>query len=141
MEEDEILGNGMKFSPEEKTTAHSTVYHIANFYGQSTNSQVQMGTKDSSQNIQSEGIDLQELGRLLLALKGLSAGIPSNVEGVADLKQEIGLVETEIAKDNPDHEKVNERLGSIKRILESAVGSAGGVGIQNIINWVASIIG
>jgi AbiTii-like protein len=143
MEEDGILGENLSFSSAEKKKAQTAEYHITNYFGNTSNSQIQVqcGTEASNQKIQQSNLNLEEVHRLLLALKGFLADMPSQVENMPDLKQEISLVETEIAQSHPDHKKVTEKLGSMKRILESAIGSAGGTGIQNMINWLASLIG
>lgn len=53
LEENGILGEGLQFSNEEKTKAHSEpqiVNYISNFYGEVSGSQIQQGTKNSKQN-------------------------------------------------------------------------------------------
>lgn len=54
LEENGILGEGLRFTNEEKTKAHSEsqiVNYISNFYGEVSDSQIQQGTRDSKQSI------------------------------------------------------------------------------------------
>ena len=49
LEEDGILGESLSFSNEDRKTVESSNYNINNFFGNVTESQIQQGTKSSSQ--------------------------------------------------------------------------------------------
>lgn len=54
LEENGILGEGLRFTNEEKTKAHSEsqiVNYISNFYGEVSDSQIQQGTTNSNQKV------------------------------------------------------------------------------------------
>jgi AbiTii len=52
LEEDNILGENLTFSQEDKTKAASAVYNTTNFFGNVSGSQIQQGTESSIQQLE-----------------------------------------------------------------------------------------
>lgn len=138
LEEDGIIGEDMTFSEKEKTSAKSA-NHTVIFYGNSSNAQVQIGSKDSSQTIE-QGIDLKEIRLFLQALKGAVSEIDFKSNNKKDLDNAIHDIETEISSPNPKSATIKKKLISVKGILENAAAGAGGIGLLKLCDWVISLI-
>ena len=120
LEEQGVTGEGFTFSKEEQTAASGVVFNI----GTMSHSQIQGGTRDSTQALAVSGVDLDEMRSFV---KDLHASL-SNLEfgpGERDeLTQEIATMEAQLDSPKPNVTILRESSRSIRNILEGATGSA-----------------
>jgi len=118
LEKEGILGEGMSFSVKEKERASTATYNVN--IGTVSGSQIQQGTLDSVQQMQTGKIDLTEVTKLLQLIKesidSLGIDSPEKEELLADL--ETGLSQASSPK--PKTTIIGESLKSIRTILEGA---------------------
>ncbi len=117
-----ILGEGMAFTAQEKETAHS-VYHIRNFIGSMTDSQIQQDTENSSQSYE-KSIDLQAVRAILGELRGRKEELRLAMDDRRRLDELLENVGKEVNSPNPKTGVVRQGLSSIRSIVEGAAGSA-----------------
>jgi len=122
LEESGILGEGMAFSQEEKTTA-ATATQVINFFGSVSNSQIQHGTTHSTQTMTTQGPDLQKVRQLIESLKPIVDNLGLEQEAKAQLSVDIQTVETQLSAPKPNRPIIKEALLSGKSVLENAAGS------------------
>jgi hypothetical protein len=138
LEEDGILGEGMTFSPEEKSAAGSTIYNIKNYIGEVSHSQVQQDTWQSTQTANVNSLDPREVGKLLSSLKTGMDQLNLDSEQQAELAADISTIEAQIKSPKPKETMIREVLGSVRSILEGAVGSALAAGA---LSQIAKLLG
>ena len=120
LEEQGVTGEGFTFSNEEQTAASGVVFNI----GTMSHSQIQGGTRDSTQALEVSGIDLDEMRSIV---KDLHASLSSLKLGPAErdeLTQEIATIEAQVRSPKPKLAILQESSRSIRNILEGATGSA-----------------
>ena len=138
LEEQGVTGEGMSFSAEEQRQASSLTFnvsHLGNLIGSMQDSQFQQGTHDSSQSY-SKSLDLEAVARVIGELRERmsEANLEPNEE--AQLKSDIGCVETQLAAPKPNMSIIKESLRSARSILE---GVASSVLFQGIITALGAI--
>ena len=117
-----ILGEGMAFTAQEKETAHS-VYHIGNFIGSMTDSQIQQDAENSSQSYE-KSIDLQAVRAVLGELQVRKEELRLAIDDQRRLDELLKDIGKEGDSPNPKTGVVREGLSSIRSIVEGAAGSA-----------------
>lgn len=131
LEKDGILGDGMSFSEEEKKEVAKHSYNINNFYGAVKDSQIQQSTESSTQ-ILNKNLDLNSISKFISELKQNLNTIEVENKKRQELEADIQTVESQIGSPEPKQGIVRESLNSIRRILESASGSAVGQLLTNV---------
>jgi hypothetical protein len=116
-EVEEALSN-----PDKPTTYFPPVNII--HVSQMINSQIQQGSPGATQAITFAQEKYDELKKVLLALKESIDQLNLQVEQKSDLQAEIQTIEAQMSSSKPKATIITESLGSIRRILEGAVGSA-----------------
>ena len=122
LEESGILGEGMTFSQEEKTTA-ATATQVINFFGSVSNSQIQHGTSHSTQTMTMQGPDLQQVRQFVKSLKSTMNDLGLEQTAKDQLSVDIQTVETQLSAPKPNRSIIKEALLSSKSVLENAAGS------------------
>lgn len=126
LEEDGIIGEGLTFTAEEKSAATQSNYHINNFYGGATGTQIQQGTTSSDQSSVIGNISYEELPVLLDKLRDELPSLGLEAEEQEELAAEIDTVASQTKSPRPKKVIISESMQSIRRILEGASGSAAG---------------
>ncbi|MEM7203919.1 MAG: hypothetical protein AAF628_26900 [Planctomycetota bacterium] len=122
LEQQEILGDGLSFTPQEKSHAAAPSLNVNNFFGTVHGSQFQQGNATATQTISNDQwIDsvrdvVNELRRDLqrLDLDDLRS---------RELQAEVATAEVQLDSPSPKRSIVSECLGSARRILEGAGGT------------------
>jgi len=118
LEKDGILGKGMTFTTKEKQIASSITYNIN--IGTVSNSQIQQGTQDSVQQMETGKIDLKEVTKLLQSIKdsidSLGIDSPEKEELLADLE----TIQSQASSPKPKATIIRKCWKSIRTILEGA---------------------
>ena len=120
LEEQGVTGVGFTFSKEEQIAAAGVVFNI----GTVSHSQIQGGTRSSTQALGVSGIDLDEMRSLV---KDLHASLSSLNLGPAErdeLTQEVATIAAQLGSPKPKLAILREASRSIRNILEGATGSA-----------------
>lgn len=126
LESDGILGEGLVFSAEEKAAASAARYAVNNFWGDASGIQIQQFSDSSTQEQVYSANDLRDLREFLSALHREFDGLPLGGEPKEELKAEMATLEAQQGSPRPKLAIIRQGLSSIRRIRESAVGSAGG---------------
>ena len=131
-----IVGDGMRFSKEEKQTASQITYQITNNIGNMQNSQLQQGSSNSTQslNVTQTSVDLADF------IKELKKSIPDlnlGLEDLDELKAEVSTIEHQRSSPKPKNLIISESLKSIRNILEGVTGS---IIATELLKQLASII-
>ncbi len=126
LEEDGVLGEDMTFSDYEKNKVEQHSYNVNNFYSDVTGSQIQQNTIDSKQNQDMKNISTENITKFISTLKENINGLELEDEVKKELEAEISTVEIQAASPKPKEGIIKSSLGTIKRILEAASGSAVG---------------
>ena len=117
-----IVGDGMRFSREEKQTASQITYQITNNIGSMQNSQLQQDSSNATQslNVTQNSVDLADF------IKELKKSIPDlnlGLEDLDELKAEVSTIEHQRSSPKPKNLIISESLKSIRNILEGATGN------------------
>ena len=131
-----IVGDGMRFSREEKQAASQITYQVTNNIGNMQNSQLQQGSSNSTQslNVTQTSVDLADF------IKELKKSIPDlnlGLEDLDELKAEVSTIEHQRSSPKPKNLIISESLKSIRNILEGATGS---MIATELLKQLASII-
>lgn len=131
-----IVGDGMRFSKDEKQAASQINYQITNNIGSMQNSQLQQGLSNSTQslNVTQTSVDLADF------IKNLKKSIPRlnlEPEDLAELKVEVSTIENQRSSPKPKKIIISESLKSIRNILEGATGS---IIATELLKQLASVI-
>jgi hypothetical protein len=87
-------------------------------------SPVQVGTKDSTQQIDyREGVDLEQVSKLVSALEGDLARLRPQGPDVQKLAEELETIKHLLKSPAPKHSWLRESLQSVRNILENAAGT------------------
>ena len=133
LEQEGILGEGMTFSQEEKSTAATTTFHIQNMY----HSQIQHAAQHSIQTMTTRDPDVGEVKQVIESLKPIVDQLGLDEKAKAQLVSDIQTVEPQLSAPQPKHSVVKECLLSIKTILE---GAAGGVLASKVLENVNNLL-
>ena len=125
LEKDEIVGEGLTFSNEEKNSASRSTYNVNNFFGPVEHSKFQ---QDVNKGIQSELISDFNYGKLLDFLETFSKSIPDlNLQQdiFEETKSDIQSVKSQLNSPRPKKSIIQNGLLSLKRILENVTSKIG----------------
>jgi hypothetical protein len=126
LEEDGILGEGLAFSASEQARASESRYHVTNFYGAVTNSQVAPGAANPSQIVVTSSVDVGEVKALVAKVKRAAAELDLDPALRDELSAELTTIDTQVASPKPKAGIIKQSLGSIRTILEGAGGNVVG---------------
>jgi hypothetical protein len=132
LEEDGIMGENLTFSNEEKDKAVKNNYTVNYFYGDITSSQIQQHTINSSQDLSFDFEKVKEITNLL----------KKNIKNISkegddeELSHAILAMETELKKDKPKMNIIQELLKIIRTILEGVAGNIIAAGILYKMNQI-----
>ena len=122
LEEQGILGNGLSFTPEERSQAPSTVpTFITHIHGNVSHSQIAPGATSPTQNVWAAADG--GLTDLLRALTDAVDKLGASQEDRAELRAEIATIRAQLASPRPKNTIVAESLRSIRTVLEGAAGN------------------
>jgi hypothetical protein len=123
LEEDGILGEGLAFSAGEQARASESKYHVTNFYGAVTNSQVAPGASAPSQIVVTSSINLDDVKALVAKVKRAASEIDLAPEQRNELSAELTTIDTQVASPKPKTGIIKQSLSSVRTILEGAGGN------------------
>jgi hypothetical protein len=119
LEEQGVLGEGMRFSQEEKQAVQQH-YHFSNVSG----SQIQIGSHASSQSQDNRTtVDLEALRSLIGALESAIARSQAKGDAVEELRAELATLKAQAASPKPKWEIIKATASSLKTIAEGALGN------------------
>jgi len=136
LEQKGILGEGMTFSPQEKSTAATSTFHIQNMY----HSQIQQGTNSSTQIMVTQDLDLTQVKQLIESLKPVIDQLGLEQTEKDQLLADIQTVEPQLAAPKPSRVILRESLASMRTILEGAVGNIIASGLLAKLNLFLSAL-
>jgi hypothetical protein len=134
LEEDNILGEGMTFTPEEKSIARAATYNVTNFYGSVGSSQIQQQTSGSDQSIIIENSNIEPIVKFLAEIKENLPELQLSNELKQAMDTEVNAVDAQVKSPKPKAAIVRESLSSIRRILEGAGGAIAAKLILSLIS-------
>lgn len=126
LEEDNILGEDLSFTPREKKTAEMTAYTVNNFYGAVQHQQIQQHTSGSLQVMKIENADLSCVKLFLESIKKQLHEIELPAQDRQELESDISTALAQVESPKPKHRIIRESLNSIRRILEGTGGQIAG---------------
>lgn len=127
LEKENILGEGMTFTPEEKRHADSPTYNVNNFYGQVVNSQIQQGTTDSTQELTTFNLDIKATNQFLEKVWQLVPQMNMDKETKKEVESEIESIKAQLKSSKPKGSIIRECFHSLRAILEGAGGAVSAV--------------
>lgn len=117
-----IVGDGMSFSLQEKSTASQVTYQITNNIGSMQNSQIQQDSQGASQ-VQNITLEQADIMRFLDAIKSARDDLGLDQDSKDELDTEIATIELQLASPKPKNSIITESLKSTRNILEGITGS------------------
>ncbi len=123
LEENNILGEDMTFSRDEKRVAATITYNIKNFISQMTNSQIQQDTTYSSQSLFNNEIDIEKLKQIVNLIKESVDSLDIPEQSKSELTADIDTIQTQILSPKPKTSIIRECLHSIRNVLEGVAGN------------------
>jgi hypothetical protein len=140
LEEQNVRGEGMTFSDNEKQRASKTEGTIINYIGNMSNSQLQQNTTNSTQTLQISESIKDELTSLIHDIKKLKEEV-ADPELQAELTSELEVLEAQVKSPKPKHTIIGETLKSIRNITEGIAGSLIASGIAAKIPIILTTLG
>ena len=138
LEVDGITGEGMSFSSKEKELAQTVTYNIKNFVqGNIQDSQIQIEATNSTQTNSVE-FDIEQLTKLIEALRSTINALGLEEQGKLELDSEISTLEAQVKSPKPNNTIIGESLASVRRILEAA---SGNLVASGLLNQVGTLFG
>jgi len=134
LEEDNILGEGITFTPEEKSIARASTYNVTNFYGPVGSSQIQQQASSSSQSMVTDNFDIEPIVKFLAEIKENLSELQLSSELKRAIDAEVNAVDAQVKSPKPKAAIVRESLSSIRRILEGAGGAIAAKLIVSLIS-------
>jgi hypothetical protein len=119
LERQGVLGEGMTFTPEERTQAASV--HIDTFIQGVSGSQIQVNSPGARQQQGMSHEQLVELRKLVELVEGTLRG-SSDSEDVRELRAEVATLRAQSESPKPKRSVVRESLSSLRAVLEGAAG-------------------
>lgn len=133
LESEGVTGEGMSFSSTEKELAQAITYNVKTLIqGNVQDSQIQIESSDSTQS-QTTNFDIEQLVKLVEALRTTIDSIGIEDTDKNELESEISTIESQAKSPNPKNSIIGESLASIRRILEGASGNLIASGLLNQI--------
>lgn len=118
LEERNIIGESMSFTPQEKQAVQEQHYHISNVSG----SQIQIGSGGSTQiQANTTGTNIETLKELIEALRTVFAPIQGDAGG--QLREELAALKAMAESPTPKWEIIKATVRSIKAVAEGAGGN------------------
>ncbi len=136
LEEDGVLGEGFSFSSQEKEKASREPQSINNFFGPVSNSQIQVGSKDSVQIAAGTNLDFKKVEQFLALLKEAIDKLSVETEAKKELDSDIKSVEAQLSSPKPKSSMIKEGLSSIRKILEGS----GGKLVADLLIYLGKIL-
>jgi hypothetical protein len=136
LEEDNILGEGVTFTPQEKSVAQSAVYNVTNFYGSVSSSQIQQQTSDSIQSFATDKLDIGPIVKFLTEIKEKLSELQLTSDMEQKINFEVNTIDAQVNSLKPKTAIVRESLSSIRRILE---GAGGAIAARLLISLVSTL--
>jgi hypothetical protein len=121
LEEDGIIGKGLSFTHQEKEAAEQTPQSITNFYGPV---QIQQGSPRATQVLTAFTVDPAAIRSFLEMVRQRLGSLDLRDDQRREVEAEIRTVESQLESPQPKTSIIREALESVRRILESAGGSA-----------------
>jgi len=138
LEADGITGKGMSFSSEEKEKAQAVTYKIKNYiHGNIQDSQIQMEATNSAQTSSVE-FDIEQLAKLVEALRSTIEAVGIDKQGRQELDSEISTLEAQINSPKPKFSIIGESLASVRHILE---GASGNLVASGLLHQIGTLFG
>ena len=106
----------------DRPTQHFLPFNIINV-NQMTNSNIQQASPEATQVVTFDESKYEELKEVILSLKESIDQLGLDPQQKPEFQADIEAIEAQIASSKPKATIITERLGSIKRILESATSS------------------
>jgi hypothetical protein len=116
----------------DKPTHHLPPANII-YIGEMRNSQIQQGSPEATQVATFNENKYEELKEVIESLKESIDQLGIGQQQKSELQVDLQTIETQMSSSKPKAAIITERLGSIKRILEGAAGSALASGLLNEI--------
>jgi len=107
----------------DRPTDHHSSQNITSI-GQMINSQIQIGSPEATQVVTIDESGYDELKEVIKSLKESIDRLNIDQQQKSELQVDIKTIDEEISSSKPKAAIITECLGSIKRILEGAVGGA-----------------
>ena len=126
LEEDGILGEGLLFSDEEKSSAADTSQNVNNFYGAVHAPQIQQGNQTAIQVSSTINADYETIRGFIEELKKNTEKFELSADSKEEFNAEIATIEAQLNSPRPKTIIVKESLKTVRTVLESASGSAAG---------------
>ncbi|WP_338854186.1 hypothetical protein WE348_23155 (plasmid) [Alteromonas macleodii] len=134
LEENGVVGEGMKFSDKEKDIANrQSVTNIYNQYGDIKDSQVQHGTDHSSIAV-THGLAGEALLDLIRELKACEQEEKLSDDEREQLKTCISILEVQSRAKKPNYVIVDEVIKSVRSVLEGVAGSVAASNLPNAMS-------
>ena len=133
LEEDNILGEGLSFTPQEKEAARKSPQNITNFYGPVQSPQIQQGSIDAIQISFSSNFDIDLIKSFIEDLKKSLTELNLDSESRKEVESDYQTVQSQLISPKPKFNIIKESLNSIRRILEGAGGAISARLLQELI--------
>jgi len=128
-----VLGEGMKFSSNDKEKAADATYHITNNIGSMHSSQIQQLAENSTQELQ-QPMKLDELVMLIREIELKVVELNVDDSSLEQIVAEIATVTAQASSPKPRYGAIKESIYSIKSILEAASGNVLAAGFLSQLN-------
>lgn len=135
LEDDGIIGDGMSFSSDEKQKAQENQYTIKNYFTDQDNLQIQQNTKNSSQVISINDLDMEKIEKIKNMVKNNLKNIDfKNNNDKDEVKNKLEIIEDQLTNNNPKEGVIQKSFNSIKNILKGVTGNIIASGLIHEIN-------
>lgn len=135
LEEEGILGEGMRFTEEEKVSAQE-IHITNNFNGDVSRTQIQQNTVDSFQKIALSAEKKDQVVELIAMINENKDKIGLNAERITEIESGVRDLERELEVGQPREEYIRKVLGRIGRVTEGVAGNVIAAGLIHMIGLV-----
>jgi len=141
LEADDILGEGLSFTQEEKEAASRVGGGMANFYGPIGTLQMQQSGRDSAAHmIVNVSMDTKAIGTLLTRIEEeLGHGLTLAEEATAELRADLATAKAQLASPKPKTSVLRATLGTIQHVMEGAAGHMAGSLLAELVKIMAGL--
>lgn len=133
LEEEGILGDGVKFSDEEKKAAQEHGTHL-NITAPGAHIQVQQNTSLSTQTMEIHRVDTQQLQTLTEQIRSHLEQTGLGEKEQSEILRELHTLTEQIQSGSPQPGVISKSLTFIKGVLEKATGSVVATGLLALID-------
>lgn len=135
LEEDGIIGDGMSFSSDEKQKAQENQYTIKNYFTDQDNLQIQQNTKNSTQVISINNLDMEKVEKIKdMVTNNLDNIDFKNNNDKDEVKNKLEIIEDQLTNNDPKEGLIKKSFKSIKSILKGVTGNIIASGLIHEIN-------